>query len=115
MPHTGASRPQHDRTRALLERAGRQLHQLAHLLLVCAAAMFVVCVALRWVLEDTTLLAVLSRIMPTTPTGVGRESLNAGAVTQILDMLTVALPALMVLLIAAGALHPASNRTVTRS
>lgn len=86
-----------------------RFHQGAHIVLWCAGCMFVLCVAARLVLTDTGVLAVASRNMPTTPGGIGRESLNAGNLAQILDMLTVALPALMLLLITAGALRPARS------
>lgn len=78
---------------------------------IALVVMWVTCVALLWALEDTNLLAVASRHMPVNPDGVGRESLTAGYTVQILSTLTVALPALLIPLIVAGALHRPARRT----
>ncbi len=72
---------------------------------IVLAVMWITCLVLLWALSSTDLLAVASRHMPVNPGGVDREALTAGAAARILDTLTVALPALLVLLIAAGALH----------
>lgn len=97
------------RARRAAHRWASLLQQFAHIALWCAAGMFVVVVLMRWILTDTGVLAVASRAMPATPGGIGRESLNAANASQILDMLTAALPALMILLITAGALRPARS------
>jgi len=94
-----------DNTRTARRRWAGQLQQLGRITLASAAAMFIACLAMRWLLTDTGLLAVASRALPTQAGAVDRETLNAGNATQILDMFTVALPALMILLITAGALH----------
>jgi hypothetical protein len=78
---------------------------------IALVVMWATCVALLWALEDTNLLAVASRHMPVNPDGLGHESLTAGYTVQILSTLTVALPALLILLVVAGALHRPARRT----
>jgi hypothetical protein len=78
---------------------------------IALVVMWATCVALLWALEDTSLLAVASRHMPVNPDGIGREALTAGGTTQILSTLTVSLPALLILLVAAGALHRPARGT----
>lgn len=80
---------------------------------IALVVMWVTCVALLWALEDTNLLAVASRHMPVNPDGIGREALTAGGTVQSLSTLTVALPALLIVLVAAGALHrpPVTRKT----
>lgn len=80
---------------------------------IALAVMWVTCVVLLWVLDDTSVLAVASRHMPANPDGIGHQALVAGDAAQILAMFTVMLPALIILLIVAGALHrpPIMRRT----
>lgn len=72
---------------------------------IALAVMWVTCVVLLWALEDTNLLAVASRHMPVNPDGIGHEALTPGGTVQSLSTLTIALPALLILLVVAGALH----------
>lgn len=78
---------------------------------IVLTVMWVTCLALLWALTSTNLLAVASRHMPVAQGGIDREALTAGPAAQILSTLTVALPALLVLLVAAGALHRPAMRT----
>src|ERR1051326_8305470 len=98
-----------DNSRTRIARHADQLRQFGHLVLICAAVMFVLCIALSWILENTDLLAVASRQLPVAPGAVDRARFNAAAAVQSLDTLPAGLPVLIILLITAGALHPVSS------
>lgn len=96
---------------ALRSPAVDQVRWFVHDTTIVLAIMWITCLALLWTLTSTGLLAVASRRMPVNPGGIDREALTAGTTAQILGTLTVWLPAVLILLIASGALHRPADRT----